>query len=509
MSAVIEIPDGRRHAPRLTLRTRGVLALAVLVLYVLAAAWFLATQRQALFVVAQQVDSHRVAQDLLAPSFTTLAHTLVQTQAILDSSEYSDGYKRTYAEIGASLDPLMSRLHRLRDFDPALAPYIEQLQSAVDAVRDAPTGQNLVQVRNTEQQMIAHMNDLLTSLEHRTEVLTDDYKRRQQLIGITAIVACIIGAAVSAVVILVFFTRLAHDIERLRARASAVVSGYAGAPLPNRRTDELGGLIDAINRMQVDLRRWEQQQEISRQQRFHQEKMAAVGSMAAVIGHEVSNPIAAIAGVAQYVIDETRGDDHKNSRLAHDYSVQILKQTERISLIMRQLATLTRRHSPEPELLDINALVQTTASFVAFDKRFRGIQLQYELDHGLPAVTCVADHMTQVLMNLLINAADAMEQVPKDGKARIRVATRTVGQSIRLDVTDTGHGMTPAVMARAFEESFSTKNEGKGQGIGLFLCKTLIEQAGGRIELDSTPGAGTTVSVYLPLERDGTASAEA
>jgi two-component system NtrC family sensor kinase len=279
--------------------------------------------------------------------------------------------------------------------------------------------------------------------------------------------------------------------------------------LGNPRTDEIGGLIEAINRMQVDLRRWEQQQEISRQQRFHQEKMAAVGSMAATIGHEVSNPIAAIAGVAQFLIDETRGDEQRNSRLAHDFSVQILKQTERISLIMRQLATLTRPHSPEPELLDVNALVHTTGSFVAFDKRFRGIELQFDLDHALPAVTFVADHMTQVLMNLFINAADAMEDVPRDGNARIRVATRLCDGCVRLDVTDTGHGMTTAVMARAFEESFSTKPPEKGRGIGLFLCKTLVEQAGGRIELESTPGAGTTVSLHLPVVQSDNTSADA
>ena len=299
--------------------------------------------------------------------------------------------------------------------------------------------------------------------------------------------------------ILVFFTRLARDIGRSAgSRRGDRLAATRDRRWSTARTDEIGGLIEAVNRMQVDLRRWEQQQEISRQQRFHQDKMAAVGSMAAAIGHEVSNPIAAIAGVAQFLIDETRDDDHRVSQLAHDFSVQILRQTERISLIMRQLATLTRPHSPEPELLDLNTLVQSTGSFISYDKRFRGIEFEFRLDHELPAVTAVADHMTQVLMNLFINAADAMEQTPKDGTARIVVSTAVVGSEIRLAVADTGHGMSPDVMARAFEESFTTKPAGRGRGIGLFLCKTLTEQAGGRIELESTMGAGTTVSLYLP-----------
>jgi signal transduction histidine kinase len=227
--------------------------------------------------------------------------------------------------------------------------------------------------------------------------------------------------------------------------------------------------------------------------------MAAVGSMAAAIGHEVNNPIAAIAGVAQYMIDETRGDDHRSSRLAHDFGTQILRQTERISVIMRQLANLTRSHSPEPELLDLNSLVQSTCSFISFDRRFRGIEFEYALDHELPAATVVADHVTQILMNLLINAADAMEATPKDGQSRIRVSTQLADGDVHLAVADTGHGMTPEVMARAFEESFSTKPAGRGRGIGLFLCKALVEQAGGAIELASKPGAGTTVSLRLPI----------
>jgi two-component system, NtrC family, sensor kinase len=500
MSASITLPaSSQRSRVTLSLRAKGMLALGILGVYVALTAWFLAGERHDLYAIAQQVDSHHATQQLLTPSFNTLAHTLVQTQAILSAPDYVDGPKPTYANIASSLDPLVARLEQVRQFDPTLAPHIDALHTAVEAVRAVPSGRNLGAVRNAEQTMIAHLNDLLSSLEHRSAVLEERYREKQQLVGITAVVAGILGALASAAVILVFFTRLARDIEHLQIRAVAIVSGYSGKPLRKRRHDEVGGLIDAVNSMQLELRRWERQQEIGRQQRFHQEKMAAVGSMAAAIGHEVSNPIAAIAGVAQYLIDESRGEDHRVSRLAHEFSLQILRQTERISLIMRQLANVTRPHSPDPELLDLNTLVQSTCSFISFDKRFRGIEFEYELDHGMPAVTAVADHLTQVLMNLLINAADAMSGMPRDGHARIRVSTHLDSDEIRMTVADTGHGMTPDVMARAFEESFTTKPAGQGRGIGLYLCKTLIEQSGGRIVLTSTASVGTTVTLYLPI----------
>jgi signal transduction histidine kinase len=483
----------------LSLRTKGVLALVVLVLYVAACAWYLASLRADLEIVGQQLASHQAAQATLAPTFKTLAHTLVQTQSILSKPDYSSGVHASYANIGSSLDPLLNRLAGLRGVNAEITHTIDNLFAAVDAVRRSPSGDNLSLVRNAEQELIAQLNDVLGALEHRSAVLAEDYHDKQQAISLTAVGTSVIGALATAIVILVFFTRLARDLQRLEERSAAIVSGYSGPPLRNRRHDEVGRLIEAVNRMQSDLRNWERQQEIGRQQRFHQEKMAAVGSMAAAIGHEVSNPIAAIAGMAQFLLDETRETTDRAGRLANEFGVQILRQTERISLIMRQLASLTRQHSPEPELLDLNALVRSTCSFISYDKRFRGIEFEYGLDHDLPALLGVADHLTQVLMNLLINAADAMEEVSKDGSARIRVASFVIADTVCLAVADTGHGMTEEVRARAFDESFTTKPAGKGRGIGLFLCKTLIEQAGGQIQVQSTPGAGTTMILHLPL----------
>ena len=103
-------------------------------------------------------------------------------------------------------------------------------------------------------------------------------------------------------------------------------------------------------------------------------------------------------------------------------------------------------------------------------------------------------------MNLLINAADSMEGI-KARKPTISVSTRAADGEFMLSVTDNGVGMAPAVLSQAFEESFSTKPAEKGRGIGLFLCKTLIEQNGGRIQLESKPGVGTTAQFFLPFRQ--------
>jgi signal transduction histidine kinase len=491
----------------LSLRTRGLLALAVLGAYSALAVWMLTAERQALAGIGREIEGYRSIEAAVVPAFNTLAHALVRTQDVINSPDYTAGTNPRYAQIAASLDPLVTRLLPMRGLDPSIAADIDLLQQAVEAERDVPSGRNLQHVRDAEQHAIAKLNDFIASLDRRLTELDAAYDAKERLITVGAVVTSIVGALGTAAVILFFFSRLAQDIRRLQERAVAIVSGYSGEPLQNRRHDEIGGLIEAVNHMQDDLRRWEQQQELGRQQRYHQDKMAAIGSMAAAIGHEVSNPIAAIAGVSQFLIAETSGDPHPTSRLAHDLGTQILQQTERISHILRQLGNLTRSHSLEPELIDLNALLRSTCSFIAYDRRFSRIDFEYEFDHELPAVTTVADHVTQVLMNLLINAADALQTGAENGQARIRIETRSLSAEVRLSVEDNGHGMTPEVMARAFDESFTTKPVGRGSGIGLYLCRTLVEQQGGRIELSSSVGVGTTANVFLPLQPLSAASA--
>jgi two-component system, NtrC family, sensor kinase len=293
-------------------------------------------------------------------------------------------------------------------------------------------------------------------------------------------------------IMIAFFRRLAWDIVRLQERASHIVGGYRGAPLEIGRSDEVGALMAAVNHMQLELRQREQKLEMAREQHSHREKMAALGSLARAIAHEINNPIAAISGLAQSMSETPAG------RGAASPPRLILEQAQRISTITRQVSEFARPRAARVELLDLNGLVRTTCRFIAYDERFRNVKLELALDEGLPAVKAVADHVTQVLMNLLINAADAVDGL-KDRGACIEVATSAAPGEAVLRVADNGVGMDAETLRRAFEESFSTKPGTTGRGLGLFICRELLDRFGGRIELASTRGSGTTATVRLPL----------
>jgi signal transduction histidine kinase len=493
--ALSDQPD----AMHFNLRTKGVLTLAVLILYISSVGLFLTNERQKLVAIVQEIDTNSTAQSFFGTLLNALGHTLVDIQAILSSPEFANARPALVTQSIEDLTRIAADLQQTAQMYSLLAPDSEDFNRELAAIKNTYDFGHLAKIRDIEQRLIAKLNDVLGALRMRGEDSAQRYHELQQFINVVSIAGNIFGAVVSAAVILMFFGRLAKDIKRLQARAIAVVGGYDGGPLSNTRHDEIGGLIEAVNRMQVDLRRSERQQEISRQQRFHQEKMAAVGSLAAAIGHEVSNPIAAISGVAQQMIEETKDDNRASSKICHEFATQMLQQAERIALIMRQMSTLTTPHSPEAELLDLNALIESTCGFIAYDARFAGVTFEQDLDRDIPAITAVADHITQILMNVLINAADAMDPASQPGQRRIQISTRVAGDNVHLSVTDNGLGMSPEVLAKAFDESFTTKPAGKGRGIGLFLCKALVKKDGGRIELTSTLGVGTSLSLFLSL----------
>jgi signal transduction histidine kinase len=296
---------------------------------------------------------------------------------------------------------------------------------------------------------------------------------------------------------LTFFRRLAKDVDTVHARAIDIVRGYRGRLLEITRGDEIGALMEAVNVMQKELRERETQLELGRQQQFHKEKMAAVGNLAAAVAHEINNPLSAIVGIAECIEDQrSLRECQRNGGTCQPEL--ILEQARRVMAITRQISEFSVPQSPEPELVDLNGLVRSTCSFVSFDRRFRSIAMEQRLDAGLPAVFAVADQLVQVLMNLLINAADAIQDAQR-GDGRIDIETAAQDGEIRIVVRDNGAGIPAEIMDKIFTEHFTTKPPGRGSGLGLALCRSLIEKAGGRIVVASQLGLGTEVTVKLPV----------
>lgn len=477
----------------MSLRAKGIAAFLGLVAYVLAVGLLVAQHRESLRATVEDLERVHALEGRLANVNTSVAHTILKVQelyhvrvtpsdtgsVVLDVEAIQAGVQRLapdYADAGeaaGSLDPVLARL------------------------RAAPSRGVLAGLRDDLHALVERLDGFTRSVRERRDRLTSTYRHHYDAITWTTIIGGLAGVLVFGALVMAFFTRVVGDLRRLESRALQVVSGYGGTPLEVTRQDEIGRLMASVNRLQSDLRLHENTLELSRQQRFHQDKMAAVGSLAAGVAHEINNPIAAIYGIAQTISDFRRASCTVEPGSPCQPEL-ILAEARRVAAITRQMSSLTAPQSPEPRLIDLNGLIHSTCNFVAYDRRFGRVKLALDLDAQAPAVYTSPDHMTQVLMNLLINAADATEALV-EREPEVQVVSRARDGGVEVAVTDNGCGMDGDTRRRAFEETFTTKPAGKGSGLGLFICRSLVERNGGRIELDSEPGRGTRVRFTVPL----------
>lgn len=287
--------------------------------------------------------------------------------------------------------------------------------------------------------------------------------------------------------------RLADDLDALTRRAEGAPGAAPAAAL--QRYDEVGRLARALDDMVSALAARQHELEVERRKVFHQEKMAAVGAMAAGVLHDIGNPIAAIDGVARAMRDAlARGDGVFGEGLCDP--ALILRETARLEGFTRMIAGLAATQSTEPALLDVNELVRTAVLLLQFDPRLAGVRIQTELDPQLPAITGVSDSLLQLVTNLLVNAADAVRSQPQE-RPLIHVKTRADPAGVGLTIADNGCGMNEETLRRAFEPMFSTKPPGRGTGLGLPLVRDIAQSHGGAVSIDSAPGQGARVEVRL------------
>jgi two-component system, LuxR family, sensor kinase FixL len=220
------------------------------------------------------------------------------------------------------------------------------------------------------------------------------------------------------------------------------------------------------------------------------EKMAAMGKMAAGVAHEIANPLASMDSILQLAHRRAGGDGKAQ------ISVESLReQVERIDRIVRELTNFAHPGSSEWKVVSIGEIAQEALRMVRFERRLNEVTIQCECGERQGQVRAIPQQLHQVIVNLVLNALDALADVEQP---RITVTTRTDDAWRYVDVSDNGHGIDPETLSRIFEPFFTTKPVGCGTGLGLSISYSIVQRHGGRLEVASTPGEGTTFTISLP-----------
>jgi PAS domain S-box-containing protein len=229
------------------------------------------------------------------------------------------------------------------------------------------------------------------------------------------------------------------------------------------------------------------------------QKLEAVGRLAGGVAHEFNNLMTVILGRAQWLLTQYGDDATLRSQLE-----VVERAGQRAAHLTAQLVAFCRRQAYSPRRLDLNDVLRGALPVLRRGLP-AGVELVPRLRDGLPAVEADRTQLEHALQQLVVNACDAMEAGGRIIVETAETPLRGAPRSVVLSIADTGHGMSEEVRARAFEPFFTTKDVGSGAGLGLAMVYGSVQQHGGRVEMDSAPGVGTTVRIHLPAASPGAA----
>ncbi len=333
----------------------------------------------------------------------------------------------------------------------------------------------------------------------------------------TLTVLVVIVSLTVLALMLITRTVVTRPIEKLLEGIDEVAQGDLSRVLLSEHDDEVGALADRFNEMTFSLR--ESRSEMARHSEAklslehrlsHTEKLATIGQLAAEIAHEVGTPLNVIAGRARGMAKKAREPEvvERHARI-------IAEQTDRITRIIQRLMDLTRRKVGDAghELVNLNAISLTTMEFLAGKLSAGHIKTVLDRAEGLPPVLGDPDRLQQVLINLLLNAAEAMA----DGGV-VRLETSLVERKrpgleraaeqryVLLTIADTGPGIPEEIRGQIFQPFYTSKKDSGGTGLGLAVCRGIVKEHDGWMEVADAKGGGTVFQVYLPAQEREDAS---
>ncbi|MES0349387.1 MAG: ATP-binding protein [Desulfobacteria bacterium] len=268
-------------------------------------------------------------------------------------------------------------------------------------------------------------------------------------------------------------------------------------------------LADNKERMEAHIRSLEvanAELKQAREEVLRSEKLSSLGRVAAGVAHEVGNPMGAILGYTNLLMDSLADNTE-----AMDYLKRIEKEVTRTDTIVRELLDFSRPSPSEPAPVDVNALIAESSSFLAGQRMMESIKIETKLEDGIGKVWADADQLKQVLINLMLNAGDAMEEGGSLTVAGRQVSPVTMETDvddhptvhIEISVSDTGKGIAASELNKIFDPFYTTKPPGKGTGLGLAISLRIMETFNGSINVESTEGKGSTFAIILPVWEPG------
>jgi two-component system NtrC family sensor kinase len=309
-----------------------------------------------------------------------------------------------------------------------------------------------------------------------------------------------LGMGISVGLGLFLASRIMEPVYQLIEASKQVSAGNLSPPIDLDRApkSEMGILQKTFQEMLASVReRYRRQKAESEIQLLQSEKQASIGRLAAGVAHEINNPLTGVLTFSHLLLRRKDLPEDVRKDLG-----TIVQATERVRKIIKGLLDFSRQTALYPEPLNLHNLVRSTIALVENQALVKGIRLQFEPGEALPPVTVDGSQIQSVLLNIILNALDATEPGGDVTLViRLQAAAETEGpEGVEIRISDTGCGIPPENITKLFDPFFSTKEVGRGTGLGLSVSLGIVERHGGAIRVQSEVGKGSTFTIWLPLE---------
>ena len=428
-------------------------------------------------------------------------------------------YSTDHEEIGMVLDVTQERCficHKQSPPPPSLPPQERARVVVVDGKQTLAVSHVLLNrpsCSTTECHTDEKPNALLGVMDIDLDLEVYHQARRRNTAGMA--LAGLVGVILGVIVIYLTGRQIVYRrVARLISQTGRLAAGDLTVRIDDDSSDEIGALDRSFNRLALDLKQarrelleWgrtlEQRVESkteelvrAQDQMIQVEKMASLGKLAAVVAHEINNPLASVVTYAKIMVRRIRKTELSDEcRQNLDYLESISSEATRCGEIVAQLLTFAHRGSGTLTRSNINEMVEKALFLVNHQFELNSIEPVRELDPAVPVILMDQNKVQQLLMALFINASQAMVEGGK-----LTVTTRPAPDGLEVVVADNGPGMEAEVARHAFEPFYSTKGPEGGVGLGLSVVYGIVKGHGGRIDLDTAPGRGCRFTIFLPQE---------